>query len=128
MRGDFSPWAHREYLDIPGIGSIRRSGRRARKWSRLRLRRHKKYDFLFWAAGSRGLRRPSARARAIMKRPAQSEAVTGGRDMTTRRSAIASILILLTAPALAQQIEGKADFKNCSDGSLDRALTAGVTL
>jgi polar amino acid transport system substrate-binding protein len=48
--------------------------------------------------------------------------------MTTRRSAIASILILLTAPAFAQQIEGKADFKNCSDGSLDRALTEGVTL
>jgi hypothetical protein len=48
--------------------------------------------------------------------------------MTTRRSAIASILILLTAPAFAQQIEGKADFKNCSDGSLGRALTEGVTL
>ena len=48
--------------------------------------------------------------------------------MTTRRSAIASILILLTAPAFAQQIEGRADFQNCSDGSLDRALTEGVTL
>jgi ABC-type amino acid transport substrate-binding protein len=48
--------------------------------------------------------------------------------MTTRRSAIASILILLAAPAFAQQIEGKADFKSCSDGSLDRALTEGVTL
>ena len=48
--------------------------------------------------------------------------------MTTRRSAIASILILLTAPAFAQQIEGKADFKNCSDGSLGRALMEGVTL
>jgi polar amino acid transport system substrate-binding protein len=48
--------------------------------------------------------------------------------MTTRRSAIAAILMLLAAPAFGQQIEGKADFKNCSDGSLDRAIKDGVTL
>ena len=48
--------------------------------------------------------------------------------MTTRRSAIAAILMLLAAPAFGQQIEGKADFKNCSDGSLDRAIKDGATL
>jgi polar amino acid transport system substrate-binding protein len=48
--------------------------------------------------------------------------------MTTRRSAIAAILMLLAAPAFGQQIEGKADFKDCSDGSLDRAIKDGVTL
>jgi polar amino acid transport system substrate-binding protein len=48
--------------------------------------------------------------------------------MTTRRSAIAAILMLLAAPAFGQQIEGKADFKDCSVGSLDRAIKDGVTL
>jgi polar amino acid transport system substrate-binding protein len=48
--------------------------------------------------------------------------------MMTRRIAIATVFMLLATPAFAQQIEGKANFQNCRDGSLDRALTHGITL
>ena len=41
---------------------------------------------------------------------------------------LAAALMIVTAPALAQQIEGKPNFANCGDGSLDRALKDGVTL
>lgn len=48
--------------------------------------------------------------------------------MVTKRALLAAIFLVVAAPAFAQQIEGKADFKGCADGSLDRALTDGITL
>jgi len=48
--------------------------------------------------------------------------------MTTRRSLLAAVFMMIAAPAFAQQIEGKADFKNCTDGSLAKAQAEGITL
>ena len=41
---------------------------------------------------------------------------------------IAAILVLVAGPAVAQQIEGVPNFKECKDGSLDKALADGITL
>ena len=48
--------------------------------------------------------------------------------MTTKRIIFAAIFLLIAGPALAQQIEGKPNFENCSDGSLTKAMTDGLTL
>ncbi|MFT3988118.1 transporter substrate-binding domain-containing protein [Aestuariivirga sp.] len=48
--------------------------------------------------------------------------------MTNRRSLLAAVFMMIAAPAFAQQIEGKADFQNCTDGSLVKAQTDGITL
>ena len=48
--------------------------------------------------------------------------------MKLAKIAVAAVLLLVTTPAFAQQIEGVANFKDCKDGSLDKALSDGVTL
>jgi ABC-type amino acid transport substrate-binding protein len=48
--------------------------------------------------------------------------------MKFARTALAALFFLATAPAFAQQIEGIANFKDCKDGSLDKATSEGVTL
>ncbi len=48
--------------------------------------------------------------------------------MKLLRLAVAALLLFATGPAFAQQIEGKANFKDCKDNSLDKAMTDGVTL
>ena len=48
--------------------------------------------------------------------------------MVTKRSLLAAIFLLVATPAFAQQIEGKAGFKGCADGSLDKAIAEGITL
>jgi polar amino acid transport system substrate-binding protein len=48
--------------------------------------------------------------------------------MVTKRSLLAAIFLLVATPAFAQQIEGKAGFKGCADGSLDKAIADGITL
>ena len=46
--------------------------------------------------------------------------------MTALRIFIAAILVLVAGPAVAQQIEGVPNFKECKDGSLDKALKDGI--
>ena len=48
--------------------------------------------------------------------------------MKLARIAVAAVFLLATTSAFAQQIEGVANFKDCKDGSLDKALSDGVTL
>lgn len=48
--------------------------------------------------------------------------------MVTKRALLAAMFLLVATPAFAQQIEGKAGFKGCTDGSLDKALADGITL
>lgn len=48
--------------------------------------------------------------------------------MVTKRTLLAAVFLLVATPAIAQQIEGKAGFKGCSDGSLDKAIADGITL
>jgi polar amino acid transport system substrate-binding protein len=48
--------------------------------------------------------------------------------MKLLRLAMVALLVVAAGPAFAQQIEGKADFKDCKDNSLDKALSEGVTL
>ncbi|WP_421693695.1 transporter substrate-binding domain-containing protein [Aestuariivirga sp.] len=48
--------------------------------------------------------------------------------MVTKRVLLAAMFLLAATPAFAQQIEGKAGFKGCTDGSLDKALADGITL
>ncbi len=48
--------------------------------------------------------------------------------MLTKRGMVAAIFMLIATPAVAQQIEGKANFENCTDGSLSKAISDGITL
>ena len=48
--------------------------------------------------------------------------------MKFMRLAVAALFVAAAGPAFAQQIEGKANFTDCKDGSLDKALSDGVTL
>lgn len=48
--------------------------------------------------------------------------------MKLARTALTALLLLATAPAFAQQIEGIPSFKDCKDGSLDKAMSEGITL
>jgi polar amino acid transport system substrate-binding protein len=48
--------------------------------------------------------------------------------MVTKRAFLTAVFLLVAAPAFAQQIEGKAGFKGCADGSLDKAIANGITL
>jgi ABC-type amino acid transport substrate-binding protein len=48
--------------------------------------------------------------------------------MKIGRGIIAAILLMIAAPAFAQQIEGVPNFKDCNDGSLTKAMTEGITL
>jgi len=48
--------------------------------------------------------------------------------MTTKRSLLAAMFLMIAAPAFAQQIEGQPNFKDCNDGSLTKAMTDGITL
>jgi ABC-type amino acid transport substrate-binding protein len=48
--------------------------------------------------------------------------------MTALRIFITAIFVLIAGPAMAQQIEGVPNFKECKDDSLDKALKDGITL
>jgi polar amino acid transport system substrate-binding protein len=48
--------------------------------------------------------------------------------MTALRILMAAILVMIASPAYAQQIEGVPNFKECKDGSLDKAFKDGITL
>jgi ABC-type amino acid transport substrate-binding protein len=48
--------------------------------------------------------------------------------MNLATSICAAVFLLTAGPAVAQQIEGKANFENCKDGSLDKAMSDGITL
>ena len=48
--------------------------------------------------------------------------------MRVFRSLLAALVYFAAGPAIAQQIEGVPNFKECKDDSLDRAMKDGVTL
>ena len=54
--------------------------------------------------------------------------IIGRKQMTRLKIFLTAILVLVAGPAVAQQIEGVANFKECKDGSLDKAFKDGITL